>query len=65
MRRIVASLVAGLLLILAVAVPSVAAVECESGQMFAFEHIVPAAHAGMLGGDVNPGMHHGYSICVP
>lgn len=65
MRRLVVSLIAGLLLIAAMAVPTAAAVECDSGQMFAQEHIVPAAHAGMLGGDQNPGMHHGYSVCVP
>jgi hypothetical protein len=65
MRRIVVSFAAGLLLILAVAVPSVAAAECGSGQMFAREHVVLAARAGMLGGDMNPGMHHGYSTCVP
>jgi hypothetical protein len=64
MRRIVVSLIAGLL-ILAGAVPTVAAVECESGHMFAHEHVVPAAQAGTLGGSTNPGMHHGYSICVP
>jgi hypothetical protein len=65
MRRIVVSLIAGLLLIVALAVPSAAAVDCESGHMFAHEHVVPGAHAGMFGGDMNPGMHHGYSICVP
>jgi hypothetical protein len=65
MRRLVVSLIAGLLFVVAVAVPSAAAVDCESGQMFAHEHIVPAARAGMFGGDLNPGMHHGYSSCVP
>ena len=65
MRRLVVSIVAGLLLIAALGGTPAAAVECESGQMFAQEHVVPAAHAGMLGGALNPGMHHGYSICVP
>jgi hypothetical protein len=51
-------------LVVAIVIPPVAAVECESGQMFAEEHIVPAAHAGLLGDDVNPGMGHGYSICA-
>jgi hypothetical protein len=65
MRRLVISSLAALLLIVAVAVPPAAALDCESRQMFAQEHIIPAAHAGMLGGEMNPGMHHGYSVCVP
>ena len=64
MRRCVISFVAALLLIAALGVAPAAAVECESGQMFAQDHIVPAARAGLLGGAMNPGMHRGYSVCV-
>jgi hypothetical protein len=64
MRRLVASLAAALSLAFVVVLPSAAAVQCEPGRMFAQDHIVPAADAGMLGRDTNPGMHHGFSVCV-
>jgi hypothetical protein len=63
-RRLVVSLIAALVLAFVVVLPSAAAVECESGRMFAQDHVVPAAHPGMLGDDMHPGMHHGFSFCV-
>ena len=40
--------------------------EChwESGRAFG-QHVAEHAKMGMLGADHNPGMHQGYSLCVP
>lgn len=40
--------------------------EChwESGQAFG-QHVAEHARAGHLGAEHQPGMHQGYSLCVP
>jgi hypothetical protein len=37
---------------------------CESGAVFG-QHHAEMAQAGELGADMNPGMHQGYSACLP
>ena len=66
MRRSLISLTAGLLLALAVAFPAAAAEPemCESGRTFGSMHISVEARNGVLGQDVHPGMHRGFSGCV-
>jgi hypothetical protein len=56
--------------VIAVAAASPAAAVCpaapagEPGRSeFAHEHIVPLAHAGLLGHEHKPGMHRGASDC--
>jgi hypothetical protein len=42
---------------------------CETGREYAAAHIVPAAHAGILGQIHKPGSHHGFAgvpaVCPP
>ncbi len=35
-----------------------------SGLEYAKHHIVPLAHAGVLGQGHKPGTHHGFSVCL-
>jgi hypothetical protein len=37
---------------------------CESGKIFG-QHHAEMAQAGLLGEDMNPGMHQGFSSCLP
>lgn len=37
---------------------------CASGAAFG-QHHAEMAQAGMLGAEMNPGMHQGYSTCLP
>jgi hypothetical protein len=66
MRRPVLSLVLGALLVLVAAIPALAADQdmCASGSAFGAMH-AEHARAGMLDGSMNPGMHQGYSVCLP
>ena len=68
MKRLVAAICAGSVVALAVAAP--ASAQCPAGpdgdpgrSEFAKQHIVPLAHAGMLGQDHKPGTHRGASEC--
>lgn len=36
-----------------------------TGMAFAQGHVVPAAHAGIVGHEHKPGFHRGYSQCQP
>ena len=66
MRRTVVALAGALLLALAATLPAAAseAEMCVSGAAFGAMH---AEHArdGMLGSRMNPGMHQGFSVCMP
>jgi hypothetical protein len=52
------------LLTLAAAFPVAAADMCDSGRVFGSMHISVEAQNGVLGQDVHPGMHRGFSGCV-
>ena len=64
MRRSFLGLAAGLLLALAAAFPVAAADMCDSGRDFGSRHISVEARNGVLGQDIHPGMHLGFSGCV-
>jgi hypothetical protein len=64
MRRSLLALAAGLLLALGAAFPAAAADMCDSGRDFGSMHISVEAQNGVLGPDVHPGMHRGFSSCV-
>jgi hypothetical protein len=66
MRRPLISLVLGAVLALAAAVPAFASEQemCASGAAFGAMH-AEHARAGMLNGAMNPGMHRGFSVCLP
>lgn len=64
MRRSLIALTAGLLLALGAAFPVAAADMCDSGRDFGSMHISVEARNGVLGPDVHPGMHRGFSSCV-
>jgi hypothetical protein len=64
MRRSLVALAAGLLLTLGAALPAAAADMCDSGRDFGSMHISVEARNGVLGPDVHPGMHKGFSGCV-
>ena len=65
MRRIATMFIlVGLMLI--AAVPAFAHGPCgesHTGREYAQGHIVPLAHAGILGQGHKPGSHKGFSIC--
>lgn len=64
MRRIVLAALLIVIVTLAVAAPAMAEeVHCESGMAFG-QHHAEMAEDGMLGGEMNPGMHNGYSHCL-
>lgn len=63
MRRSLAALATGLLLVLALAAPAAAADMCDSGRDFGQMHSVEA-RAGMLGMEMHPGLHRGYAGCM-
>ena len=64
MRRSLIALAGGLLLVLATALPAAAADMCDSGRDYGSMHISVEARNGVLGQDVHPGMHRGFSACV-
>ena len=64
MRRSLLALAGGLLLALATAFPVAAAGMCDSGRDYGSMHISVEAQNGVLGPDVHPGMHRGFSGCV-
>lgn len=64
MRRSLIALASGLLLTLALVVPASASSMCESGQTFGSMHISVEARNGVLGPELHPGMHRGFSECV-
>ncbi len=65
MKRIVLIGLLVLVLALVVAVPAFAQEDhCASGRAFG-QHHAEMAQMGMLGKDMNPGMHQGYSTCLP
>jgi hypothetical protein len=64
MRRSLLALAGGLLLALATAFPAAAADMCDSGRDYGAMHISVEAQNGVLGPDVHPGMHRGFSGCV-
>jgi hypothetical protein len=66
MRRPLLSLAFAALLALATAVPALASEKemCMSGAAFGAMH-AEHARAGMLDGAMNPGMHQGFSVCLP
>jgi hypothetical protein len=63
MRRSLAALATGLLLVLALAAPAAAAGMCDSGRAFGQMHAAEA-RAGMLGREAHPGMHRGFAGCM-
>jgi hypothetical protein len=64
MRRSLLSIFGGLILALAAALPAAAADMCDSGRDYGLMHISVEARSGVLGPDVHPGMHRGFSGCV-
>lgn len=64
MRRSLVALAAGLMLTLVAAFPAAAADMCDSGRDFGSMHISVEARNGVLGPDIHPGMHQGFSGCV-
>ena len=64
MRRSLISVTAGLLLALAAALPAAASDMCASGRDFGAHHSAMARN-GELGQGMNPGMHRGFSVCLP
>lgn len=64
MRRSLIALAAGMLLALAAVIPASAAEMCDSGRTFGSMHISVEAQNGVLGPDIHPGMHAGFSGCV-
>jgi hypothetical protein len=64
MRRSLIAISAGLLLVLAAALPAAASDMCDSGREFGAHHSA-MAQSGELGQDMNPGMHRGFSVCLP
>jgi hypothetical protein len=65
MKRIFVVTLLVLLVVLALAVPAFAQEEhCASGEDFGLHH-ADMAQESMLSGEHNPGMHEGYSHCLP
>ena len=64
MRRSLLAITSGMLLALAMALPAAASDMCASGRDFGSMHVRKEARSGMLGPDVHPGMHRGFSACV-
>lgn len=64
MIRSLVALGAALMLAVVVALPVSAAEMCDSGRTFGRDHISGEARNGVLGPDVHPGMHGGFSGCV-
>jgi hypothetical protein len=66
MRRSILAIAAGLLLAVVAALPAAAteAEMCASGRDFGAMH-AEHARAGMLGQEMNPGIHQGFSVCLP
>ncbi len=64
MRRSLIALAAGLLFALGAAFPAAASEMCKSGRAYGSMHISVEARNGVLGRDVHPGMHRGFSGCV-
>lgn len=65
MRRSMIALMTGLLLSLAAVLPAAASEMCESGRAYGSMHISVEARGGDLGPTRHPGMHQGFSVCVP
>jgi len=64
MRRSLVALTAGLLLALAAVLPAAASeMMCDSGRDFGAMHSAEAQN-GVLGQDMHPGMHQGFSVCI-
>ncbi len=66
MRRSLLGLAMAALLVLAISVPALASEKemCMSGAAFGAMH-AEHARAGMLNGAMSPGMHQGFSVCLP
>lgn len=66
MRRSIIALATGLLLALAAALPAAASESemCATGADFGAMHAMHAQDRA-LGQVMNPGMHAGYSVCLP
>jgi hypothetical protein len=64
MRRSLLALAGGLLLALGMAFPAAASGMCDSGRDYGLMHISVEARMGVLGPDMHPGMHRGFSGCV-
>lgn len=65
MRRLLIALASAAVLAAAIAFPVAASDEmCASGRAFGEMHAMEAGE-GMLGGAAYPGMHRGFSACLP
>ncbi len=63
MKRVMLVALLVTVLALLMVAPASAEMHCESGQAFG-QHHAEMVQMGHLSGEMNPGMHHGYSACM-
>jgi hypothetical protein len=62
MRRLLVAFASAAALAAVIAFPAAASEMCASGRAFGEMHAMEARE-GALGGEMNPGMHRGFSTC--